>query len=219
LVGVSDTGTQKVINNAKKAEMHGADAVVALPPFYYKLDQEAVYSFVKEVSQALNIPLLLYANYAQTGVSITFDTFRLISQLDNISGVKYSDSDMLTMVRLIKELKRPNFSILVGNEWLFGSAAMARVSGLVGGVTTLIPDVIKNLLEAAKRGEGSRVDQFQKIINKLLEPLTEAWVHEVKYALKLMGIFTEDRPCSPYIPIKPERKTVIMNVLKDIKLI
>ncbi len=219
LVGVSDTGTKRVINNAKKAQDLGADAVVALPPYFYNLkDQEIIRSFFIEVAEAIDLPLFIYANSSSTGVKVSLETVERLSTHENIVGIKYTEPEIEEFTRLLSMVKNREFCVFYGNERMFDLASLAVAHGLIGGVTCLIPDVVKRIHEAGSSGDKIRAAEGQKKINRLMDFISDSWIHSTKYALKILGI-CDDYVCKPYVPMTFETRTLVGIVLKELGLI
>jgi len=218
-VGVSDTGTKRVIVNAKRAQELGADAVVVLPPYFYHLnDQNSVYSFYVDVAEAVDVPVIVYSNSWITKVAISLETFAKLSKHDRIVGVKYSELEFDPFHKLLREVRSEKFSVFYGNERRFGQACLAGVDGLVGGVTCLIPDVIKEIQQAGSRGDEPRAMAGQRKIDRLMDFIADSWIHAVKYALKLLGI-CDEHVCKPYVPMDAKTRTTVETVLKELELI
>jgi dihydrodipicolinate synthase/N-acetylneuraminate lyase len=218
-VGVSDTGTKRVIGNAERAQKLGADAVVVLPPYFYHLnDQNSVYSFYVDVADAVDVPVIVYSNSWSTKVTISLETFAKLSKHDRIVGVKYSEPELEPFLKLLREVRSERFSVFYGNERLFDKACLAGVDGLVGGVTCLIPDVMREIREAGLKGDEKWAMAGQRKIDRLMDFITDSWIHAVKYALKLLGI-CDEYVCKPYVPMDPKIRTTVEKVLKELKLI
>ena len=62
LAGILDPGLGQALENAKRAEAAGAEALVVLPPYYVTVTQEGIYDYYAELSQAVSIPIIVY-NY------------------------------------------------------------------------------------------------------------------------------------------------------------
>lgn len=52
LAGILDPGLGQALENAKRAEAAGAEALVVLPPYYVTVTQEGIYDYYAELSQA-----------------------------------------------------------------------------------------------------------------------------------------------------------------------
>ena len=59
-IGVSDPCFDKVLRYSMDAKNAGADAIVATPPYYYTVTDEAIYQFYKKLSHESELPLLTY---------------------------------------------------------------------------------------------------------------------------------------------------------------
>ena len=67
--GVGAIGTRQVINMARCAEEHGADALVVVTPFYINPSQDELYDHYSTVARNTALPILPYNNPGRTGIS------------------------------------------------------------------------------------------------------------------------------------------------------
>ena len=59
LAGVLDAGLGQALENAKRAEGAGAEALVVLPPYYVTVTQEGIYDYYAALAQAVGIPIIV----------------------------------------------------------------------------------------------------------------------------------------------------------------
>lgn len=89
IVGVGSSGTREAISLAQHAEKSGADAVVAVSPFYWKVGEEALFRHFANISESVSIPTLIYNFPMLTGVELSPALIRRIAEeCPNVAGIK-----------------------------------------------------------------------------------------------------------------------------------
>ena len=59
IVHIVDMNFRDTIELAKHAQSVGADAISAIPPFYFKYDDDDVFEYYKKIAEAVDIPLII----------------------------------------------------------------------------------------------------------------------------------------------------------------
>ncbi len=91
LVGVSDTGMQRVIEQTKRAFDLGADYVVAFPSCFYPIsNQETIQRFYRTIAEATDARIIIYNNPVFTKIYISSKTFVSLSRDSRIAGSRVS---------------------------------------------------------------------------------------------------------------------------------
>lgn len=70
IISVTQHATEVAIKRAKQYQEWGADSLMLLPPFFLKPGAGAIYTHMKEVCNAVDIPVVLQYAPEQTGVAI-----------------------------------------------------------------------------------------------------------------------------------------------------
>src|SRR5215218_7685813 len=71
LIGVGAPGTREAIELARHAEEIGADGVLVVSPFYWKVGEEALFRHFAAVSEAVEVPTLVYNLPLLTGIDLS----------------------------------------------------------------------------------------------------------------------------------------------------
>jgi 4-hydroxy-tetrahydrodipicolinate synthase len=217
LAGVSDTGTKRVIKNALKAKEIGADAVVALLPFFYFLNQRAILDFYMDVAEASLLPVVIYHNPTMTKIRIEFDTIAKLSEHNNIIGIKDSSCDYELFIKLL-DLKSDKFFVLQGDERRLKEALLAGADGLVTGVGNVAIEIFVRLYKSAKENKVKEVEELQNKVNKLLSFCRDSWIQAIKYGLKLRGI-CEEYTCRPFCPVDEDTRSSVKTILEELRIL
>ena len=60
IAGTGSNCTREAINISKQAEAVGANGLLCVTPYYNKCTQEGLYQYYKAISDAVNIPIIMY---------------------------------------------------------------------------------------------------------------------------------------------------------------
>lgn len=187
VVHIGDIGTKKSIDLAKAAEEAGATAISSVPPFYWRFNSEQIYNYYKDIAEAVDIPMVIY-NVPLAGM-MSADMIKDLSQIENIKGVKYTNSDIY-QIPAIKEACGEDFMVYGGADELASSNLLIGVDGIVGSFYNLIPDLFIQINEAIANNEVKKAYELQKNAVRIINYLVAGgnMVAGIKAVLKEAGI-------------------------------
>ena len=155
----------------RQAEVYtalGADVIVATLPTYYALTEEQMYEYYKTLADCITGPLMLYNILATTHMSIPVDVIRRLADHPNIVGLKDSERDLERMAQCIDIAKcRDDFAYFCG--WAAQSAHSLELggNGIVPSTGNYVPDMFRQLFEAAMRGDWAEANRLQDETNEI----------------------------------------------------
>jgi dihydrodipicolinate synthase/N-acetylneuraminate lyase len=89
VVGVGAAGTKEMVELARHAEDVGADAVLVVSPFYWKVGEEALFRHFAAVAESVNIPVVIYNLPMLTGIDLSPSLIaRIAAECPNAVGLK-----------------------------------------------------------------------------------------------------------------------------------
>lgn len=187
VVHIGDIGTKKSIDLAKAAEEAGATAISSVPPFYWRFNSEQIYNYYKDIAEAVDIPMVIY-NVPLAGM-MSADMIKDLSQIENIKGVKYTNSDIY-QIPAIKEACGEDFMVYGGADELASSNLLIGVDGIVGSFYNLIPDLFIQINEAIANNEVKKAYDLQKNAVRIINYLVAGgnMVAGIKAVLREAGI-------------------------------
>jgi len=220
LAGVASNATATTIERARAARAAGADAVLAVAPYYNKPTQAGLKAHFRAVAEAMrDVPVVLYNVPGRTASNITAaTTLALARETDNIVGVKEASGDLAQIMAILRD--RPTgFQVLSGDDAITLPLIVLGADGIVSVVSNEAPELMVRLTESALRGEW---DAAREVHYRLL-PLMEANFIEsspgpVKAALALMGLL-EERFRLPLVPVQEETRARLRVVLGALGLL
>lgn len=190
---IASTGcpsTRQTISLSQQADAIGADAILILPPYYYK-SQMVTHTLAKHfhmVADACSIPVIIYNMPACAGMDLNADTIAAIADHPNIIGLKDSGGDVVKLGALHQELG-DDFQILAGSA---GFLLPALSVGAVGGVLALANIAPAQCLAIRELFLAGDLDEARRIQLRLIEvntAVTRRWgVAGLKAAMDLLGL-------------------------------
>jgi 4-hydroxy-tetrahydrodipicolinate synthase len=197
--GVSTQCLEESIQRARDMSAIGVDAVVALPPFYFRTSQEEMIEFFSRLADSSTRPLILYNMPFRTQHNIEVETALELREHGNIIGLKDSVSDAERTSLLAGELSgQTRFTYLHGNERLTLAAAAAGAHGCVPSIANLAPRFVCRAFRSAAsggaiEGDNQRMDGLMEafgLFEKTPQQSTTLRLMALKAVMQSMGIMS-----------------------------
>jgi len=217
VAGTGSMSTQETIAFTKDAADLGVDAALVVTPFYFKLSNKEIYEHYRTISEAVDLPIVVYNVPKFTGFSLE-PTFihKLAFENTKIIGVKDSSGNLGAITETIR-LMGPEFSVLAGTADVALSTLLAGGTGAVIAVANVFPELCCQLYEAFKNGqyeEASRLQSYMSFANEVLVKRFNQ-LSTIKEALNIQGL-PGGFPRRPALPLDDEERKTVRNLLKEI---
>jgi 4-hydroxy-tetrahydrodipicolinate synthase len=184
--GTNDTRASVAL--ARSAETAGADAILAVVPYYNKPTQSGMLKHFGAIAEATSLPVVVYNIPGRTGTNMLPETLlELARRHENVAGVKESSGDLKQVGMILRD--RPNgFVVWSGDDHLFLPSLALGADGVVGVASHLCSPDYRRMLAAY---EGGRVDEAARIHAALL-PLIDVLFATtnpiaIKWAVRQLG--------------------------------
>jgi len=219
IAGTGSNCTKEAVELSQHAEKEGVDGLLLVNPYYNKPTQEGLYRHFKAIADSVNIPCIVYNIKGRTGINVETPTLvRLMSDCENISGVKEASGD-LDQVKDVIANRKEGFSVLSGNDDMAFDLVKSGGDGVVSVTSNLAPDKMVKMVQTALEGN---IEEAEKLNNEL-KPLFEVEFIEtnpipIKCALSLKGMCNEIYRL-PMCELRPENKEELKKVLTEMNLL
>jgi N-acetylneuraminate lyase len=204
---------------ASHAEAIGADAISALPPWYFKIDSlETLIDCIGEISSAApNLPFYYYNIPSLTGINFNMVEFlRLGSKrIPNLAGIKYTNS-AIDEYRECLKFENERFNVLFGRDEMLLSAFSAGAEGAVGSTYNFAGSLYQRIITAFEQGNLSEAQKYQDLSVEMIRIIFDhGGQAALKAVMKLIGL-----DCGPNrLPLrtlKPEELQAMKEELEKI---
>lgn len=182
IAGCGSNNTAHAIELTRAAKEAGADAVLHVPPYYNKPNQQGVYEHLAAIAE-LGIPVILYNVPSRTITDIEVETMGRLSRLKAVVGVKDASGN-LGRVSAQRSACGEEFVQLSGNDDMaLGFNAMGGV-GCVSVTANVAPALCSKFQQATREGRWDEALALQDRLYPLHTALfSDASPGPVKYAL------------------------------------
>lgn len=168
LAGVSGLSTRETGHLAEEAADAGADAVLVLPPLYWKVPDDLVFQHFRAVADAVDVPLVAYDFPGLTAQPLSPALLgRLAAEEPRVLGVKLTVRDIATITAAIAATRphRADFAVVTGFEDLIPAAMWAGADGAISGLANVMPDELVALVAAVAEGRPHTGDLHRHVMN------------------------------------------------------
>ncbi len=220
-IHVSALAVEDTLELARHAEKIGADAVLAITPYFWHYDNETLYNYFVRVATHTSLPFIAYnsPSYLE-GVEITGDmTRRLIERLPNFVGIKEAsfDSEKFIEISRVALAMKPDFAMIAGVEFLLPSVPLGG-AGSYSSAGAICPNLCTALFEACEKGDWPKARELQYKLARLWDLFRDQYPSSLKGGMVIMG-----RPVGPTRPPLPtatkERIAHIRAQLEDMGIL
>jgi 4-hydroxy-tetrahydrodipicolinate synthase len=216
VAGISDSGTERVLEMIRLLEKLPLDGVVAMPPFYYLHDQRELLYFFETIAGASPWPLILYDNPRLCKNAIDVETVVTLSRHAKIAGIKVSRPDTAYWEQLLNSNIDPDsFFMLCGAGRMTDVGLDMGFDGVTEGLHNIVPELATALWRAPK-GQRQAIQQEINRRFRIFE-IDGGW-RGIEVAFQYMGIAHRAAPHPCNLPLDPSRREAILEVLKTERL-
>lgn len=94
MMGTGSNDTHGTIAATARAAEAGVDAALVVTPYYNRPDQRGILAHVRAVSDAVELPIVLYDIPSRTGRAIEVATYPHLAAIEHVVGVKDATGDL-----------------------------------------------------------------------------------------------------------------------------
>ena len=211
IAGCGSNSTSHAIKLAQNACEAGADALLAVTPYYNKASDHGIILHYRAIADAATKPLILYNVPSRTGFHLTMQHYRALAKHPNIVGVKEASSDLELIETLCAECG-DDLDIYTGNDSQTVAAMRLGACGVISVYSNLYPKIMLDLYRHCTHGnyraaEALRSENLARMNSLFLEinPIP------VKYLLSGRGLCEPEYRlplCPPSVTTKARLKEV-----------
>lgn len=184
--GTNDTRAS--VRSVRAAERAGADAVLAVVPYYNRPSQRGIAAHFGAIAQATSLPVMIYNIPSRTAANVLPETLLEIARKHrNVRGVKESSGDLRQIAEILRN-REDGFAVLCGDDHLFLPALALGADGVVGVASHLRTPEYRAVLDAFRGGRNAEAAQsFRSMLPLFSELFAAPNPIPVKWAMRHIG--------------------------------
>lgn len=222
-IGTSRMSTTETIELGNYALNKGADGVMVISPYYFKLTDDCIENFYDIVADGINGPMYLYNFPDITGHDLTPQiTLNLLRKHKNIVGYK----DTISLVAHTRDLinlilpEFPDFQIFSGYDENFAIVALGGGAGVIGGLSNLMPEVFAQWVQAVRDKDYDAISLCQKKVNIAMKiyAVGSPYIAIMKRALNLRGLGISEYMTAPFLNATDAQEEKLKEIIEELQL-
>lgn len=187
IAGTGANNTLEAIELTQAAKEAGADCALLVAPYYNKPTQEGIYQHYKAISEAVDMPQMLYNVPGRTIVDISQETVERLMNLPNIVAIKDATGDLERGAALIKAVGN-HMVVLSGDDPTALEFIKLGARGNISVTSNIAPKAMSQVFELALAGDFDKARKIHDTVKHLHNDLfCESSPQPAKYALYKMG--------------------------------
>jgi len=212
IAGAGSNSTAEAIDQTRRSEEVGADAILSVTPYYNKTSQKGLVAHFAAIAAVTTLPIIMYNVPSRTGINISPEAAAEMSRIENLAGIKECN---IEQIGTMKSLVEPDFQFYTGEDAQVIPMLAWGGLGVISVASNVIPRETHEL--CAKWFAGDYEGAIQTQIKAL--PLIKALFAEVnpipvKEALNILG-WEVGIPRLPLIPPSDATKALLTKALQE----
>jgi 4-hydroxy-tetrahydrodipicolinate synthase len=183
----------------------GADAVLAVTPYYNKPNFTGIKAHYEAVARAAGIPVVLYNIPSRVVVNLSAGQLAELAQIENVVAVKQANDDELQPIEGLR--------VLAGNDGTFLRTLEMGEAGGILVASHLVGGEMREIYEAVRGGDLDRAREIDASLRPIYEVCGKTNPIPVKAGLELLGICSA-RARLPIVEADEEQKAEVRRALE-----
>ena len=156
-------------------------------PYYNKTTQKGLIDHFSYVADRVDIPMILYNVPSRTGMSISPDTYKKLSEHPNIVGVKEASGDISHIGQIISRCGNDLY-VWSGNDDNTVPMMALGALGVISVASNIVPGAVSKLCRHCLDGEYPEAAELNAKYSALFNALfIETNPIPIKTAMKMLG--------------------------------
>ncbi len=216
VAGIGGNHTKNVIDNLKKFNLSGYDAILSVSPYYNKPNQNGLYQHYKALNDATALPIIMYNVPSRTGMNVTAETtLRIAADCKNIIANKEASGNFDQIMQIIK-YKPAGFDVISGDDAIGLPMIACGAAGVISVVANAYPLIFSDMVRHCLKGDFESAKplhyQLTDIINTMF---AEGSPSGLKAYMSEMGI-CKNTFRLPVVGVSDELMGKIKSLMKQI---
>jgi 4-hydroxy-tetrahydrodipicolinate synthase len=188
MAGTGANSTSEAIELSHYAKEVGADCTLSVVPYYNKPSQEGMYQHYKAITEAVDIPMMLYNVPGRTVADMAPETAVRCASLRGVFGIKEASGNIERAAWLVKNAPK-GFSIYSGDDGTAIALMLLGGHGNVSVTANVAPRAMSELCKAALAGKAAEAAAIHfKLLSLHKQLFCEPSPAPTKWAMARMGL-------------------------------
>ena len=187
VAGAGSNDTAAAVELTREAAKSGADAVLSVSPYSNKTTQRGLIAHFQAIADCSDCPVILYNVPSRTGLSISPETYKVLSEHPNINGSKEASGNFSLLAEAM-HLCGDNMNFWSGNDDQIVPLMSMGGKGVISVLSNVAPAQTHKLTQLCLEGKFDEASRLQIDYMPLIKALfCEVNPIPVKKAMELLG--------------------------------
>jgi 4-hydroxy-tetrahydrodipicolinate synthase len=214
---IAQTGavtTAEAIRQSRAAQRAGADVLMLVTPYYEALSLAETTTYLRDVAEQVELPIMLYNIPGATGVNLDPDTIgTLADEYEHIRYVKDSGANWEQGLQLIHH-HADRIGTFIGWDVYLYSALVEGAAGVMAGAANVVPAQIVAVYDAIAAGDlTGALAQWKRLYPVIDTMISGDFIPAVKAGLELQGV-PAGAPRRPMAPLSAAGRDELRDALE-----
>ena len=167
LLGCGGNCTRNITRKLANDKMEDVDAILSVVPYYNKPTQEGMYAHFKAISEATELPIILYNVPGRTGVNMLPDTtLRLAADCKNVVGIKEASGNV-EQIEYILRHRPEGFKVFSGDDGITLPLIKSGADGVISVIGNAYAAEFAELVHLAQAGRFAEAEAIDQRLTEL----------------------------------------------------
>lgn len=215
VAGTGSNCTREAVSLSVKAEAAGADGLLCVTPYYNKATQAGLYEYYKAISDAVNIPIIMYNVPSRTGTNILPETaVKIAKEVKNVVAIKEASGN-ISQVAKLAALADGCIDIYSGNDDQVLPLLSLGGKGVISVWSNIAPKQVHDTVQAFFDGDIEKATKLQlEAIDVIGALFCEVNPIPVKAAMNMLG-YAAGPVRAPLTEMTDANKAVLKKAMED----
>ncbi|MDO5443912.1 MAG: 4-hydroxy-tetrahydrodipicolinate synthase [Bacteroidia bacterium] len=188
IAGAGSNDTAYALHLCQEAEAAGADGLLVVTPYYNKTTQRGLIKHYTYLADNVHTPIILYSVPSRTGMTISVDTLKALSEHPMINGIKDANSNIGGVAATLAACG-DNLNVWSGNDDETVAMMALGAKGVISVWANVAPRAVADMTDACLKGDFATASKLQLQAVSLIKALfIETNPMPVKAAMNMMGM-------------------------------
>lgn len=212
IAGTGANATQEAIHLAEAAQRAGADAHLSVAPYYNKPNQRGLLAHYRAITDACDLPLILYNVPGRTCSDIAVETVVKLAKIPHVIGIK--EASTIERCRELLATVPKDFAVYSGEDPINCQIILEGAAGAISVTANVAPKAMAEVCRLAKSdfAAAKAIDDTLQALHKdlFVEPNPAA----PKWALSRMGLI-QNHLRLPLVPMDEASYPIVEKALQQ----
>ena len=211
IAGTGTNVTKTAVELTQKSCEYGADAIMAVTPYYNKGNESGLIDYYTQIANASKAPVIMYNVPSRTGVKLPLNVIKKLSEISNIVAIKEASGDMSYTADIANIA--PKLDLYSGNDDMVTPILALGGKGVISVTSNIIPkenhDMVMNFLNGKVEESIKAQVHYIDLVRAMFIEVNPV---PVKEAMNIMGF--DVGPCrSPLGPLSEKNREYIAQII------